>query len=563
MASDRTTAGVTPTLRPPGVGENVQVAKASQTTEYERSLQIVLGTVFGVFGFLGILIVVTLLYRFCKTRRRTSRSGSSDRNTSLHRSVSVDLEQKQVPAVLLLYSNDCAAHQKVVEALAGFLIETCNCNVHIDMFEEQIIHDRGLDDWLVEKLQEAEFIIVVCSIGARLRCSKKKVRFKFDPNRTLPDYFAVAVDYVAEKMRVERSKDMPLTTFISVYMDYSTTSDIPPQLEMAFKFCLMKDISALFCHLHGINGEPTKDGVPILGLSEETYDVTEMGTELRVAIESAKEFFRCNPGWVEETMEQAPLLGKSKLRHFRKSSYEPLLGPPEKHILPLKEIKQTDRKEKSFHMLPKFTKTKQDTPNSLQNKQNSCPSALNDHLVIPTPTLQSINSRSCENFQTSNPRCDLCGQDWHTVQTAECKGSNSKPPQEIEMEEIETGSQNSRSKSKSMPAMNRHSLYSSQTVFQAEVHKEWDDQDEKLSQADSQDTASHTDSVIDDLERDIHSIVNPVNIVCETLCHGDGFSDSKSATKLSLIPPTLSTNLTLPTVRFCDETVSSMEMEQL
>lgn len=562
MASDRTTAGVAVTLRPTGAGENVQVAKASNTPEYERSLQIVLGTVFGVFGFLGILIVVTLLYRFCKNRRRTTRSGSSDRNTSQHRSVSIDLEQKQVPAVLLLYSNDCSAHQKVVEALAGFLIETCNCNVHVDMFEEQIIHDRGLDDWLVEKLQEAEFIIVLCSIGARLRCSKKKVRFKFDPNRTLPDYFAVAVDYVAEKMRVERSKEMPLTAFISVYMDYSTASDIPPQLEMAFKFCLMKDISALFCHLHGINGEPTKDGVPVLGLSEETYDVSEMGTELRVAIESAKEFFRCNPEWVEESMEQAPLLSKSKLRHFRKSSYEPLLGPPEKHILPPKESKQSDSKEKSFL---KFTKTKQDLPpKSLQNNQNSCPSALGDQLKVPSPALQSLNSRSCENFQTSIPRCDLCGKDWHATETLDCKGSNSKAAQEIEMEEMDSSSQNSRSKSKSMPTMNRHSLYSSQTVFQAEVHKEWDETDDKMSQADSQDTASQADSIIDDLERDLHSIVNPINIMCDTLSHGDTIPGLETATQLAMIPPTLSPSLVLPSIRFCDETTSgSVEIECL
>ena len=475
-----------------------------------------------------------------------------------------DLEQKQVPAVLLLYSNDCSAHQKVVEALAGFLIETCNCNVHVDMFEEQIIHDRGLDDWLVEKLQEAEFIIVVCSIGARLRCSKKKVRFKFDPNRTLPDYFAVAVDYVAEKMRVERSKEIPLTAFISVYMDYSTASDIPPQLEMAFKFCLMKDISALFCHLHGINGEPTKDGMPVLGLSEETYDVSEMGTELRVAMESAKEFFKCNPEWVEESMEQAPLLSKSKGRHFRKSSYEPLLGPPEKHILPPKELKPTDSKEKSFPKLPKFLKTKDSPTKSLQNNQNSCPSALGDQLKVPSPPLQSLNSRSCENFQTSVPRCEMCGKDTHGTETADCKGSNSKVTQDIEMEELDTSSQTSRSKSKSMPMMNRHSLYSSQTVFQAEVHKEWEDTEDKMSQADSQDTVSQADSIVDDLERDIHSIVNPVNMICDNLAHGDLIPGSETVKQHAMVPPTLSPSLVLPSISFCDETTrGGIEMECL
>ena len=54
--------------------------------------------------------------------------------------------------------------------------------------------------------QEADFIVIVCSLGARLRCSKKRVRFREATGRFLPDYFAVAVDYVAEKLRVERSK---------------------------------------------------------------------------------------------------------------------------------------------------------------------------------------------------------------------------------------------------------------------------------------------------------------------------------------------------------------------
>ena len=60
----------------PFISENVKVAKASQTTDYQKSIQVIFGTVFGVFGFLGILIVGTLLYRFCKNRR-TSRSGKT------------------------------------------------------------------------------------------------------------------------------------------------------------------------------------------------------------------------------------------------------------------------------------------------------------------------------------------------------------------------------------------------------------------------------------------------------------------------------------------------------
>ena len=201
-----------------------------------------------------------------------------------------DLEQKQTPTVLLLYAYDCAAHEKVVSSLAGYLIETCNCNVHVDLFEDQIIMERGLDDWLVDRLQEADFILVLCSIGARLRCTKKRVRFKLDPYRRIPDYFAVAIDYVAEKMRVERSKGLPMSRFINAYFDYSTSSDIPHQLEAGTKFCLMKDISALFCHIHGFMSDPSKCSTTYPAISDKYFESSELGLELKVSIDSAKEF---------------------------------------------------------------------------------------------------------------------------------------------------------------------------------------------------------------------------------------------------------------------------------
>ncbi|XP_052282900.1 interleukin-17 receptor D-like isoform X2 [Dreissena polymorpha] len=486
--------------------ENVKVAKASHQ-EYEESLKIVLGTVFGVFGVVGIIIIVVLLYRYYKSRGQRRRSGSSDRNTSLHRSVSIDLEHKQMPTVLILHSYDCSAHEKVIESLAGFLIETCSCNVHVDLFEEQVIHERGLDDWLVDNLQEAEFIIVICSVGARLRCSKKKVKFKQDPAKTLPDYFAVAVDYVAEKIRVERSKGMPLTSFCALYMDYSTVNDIPPQLEMAYKFCLMKDITELFCHLHGINGQPTKDGSPILGLTPDTFDTTEMGQELKVAIESAKEFFRANPDWVEGRMEPMPMPVKSKSRHHRKRSDEPLLlaqhlespnPQPTSHIHP---------SEISVQPLPIHSPHSKDFSLTCSTKKKYCYHSGNtsNNALLPPPIQH--NSKSCDNVPCESVmHCDLCGLEGHEIGSPQCRLKHFILSQEIDSVDNDDSI---KLKSKSMPAVNRNSLYSSQTIFKADVHKEWDDNDGSLSHADSQDSDSNADSSVDDLEKDLESIVNP------------------------------------------------------
>lgn len=443
-----------------------------------------------------------------------------------------------MPTVLLLYSYDCSAHEKVVEALSGFLIETCNCNVHLDMFEEQMIHERGLDDWLIDRLQEAEFIIVISSIGARLRCSKKKVKFKLDPTKTLPDYFAVAVDYVAEKMRVERSKGMPLTTFCVAYMDYSTESDIPPQLEMAFKFCLMKDISALFCHLHGINGEPTKDGSPIVGLTPETYDTSEMGQELRVAIESAKAYFASNPDWVEDRIEPIPIPTKSKSRLCRKSSQEPLLLPTQIDTSVPPPGSHRIGSEILCHTGTKTSDHSQNLPLvPLQNRQGSFRSSLSSRQTLSTPPFQK-NAKSCDNFAQESPnQCELCALEGHTLESSECKAKHMLSlPQDADADDTV------KRKSKSMPAVNRNSLYSSQTIFKAEVHKEWDDQDSRLSQADSQETSSNHESLIDDLEKDLDSIMHPVHINSSHFAH-TGYDNITGVYNVLSFPPVKMDNI--------------------
>ncbi|KAL3852986.1 hypothetical protein ACJMK2_016583 [Sinanodonta woodiana] len=498
--------------------ENIMISKTEQTQEYEQSLKIVLVTVFGVFGFLILIIIVTLLYRlYKKRRRRQENTGSSDRYPSLQRSVSVDLEQKQAPTVLLLYSFDSSAHEKVVSSLAGFLIETCNCNVHLDLFEEQIIHDRGLDEWLIEKLQEVDFVIVLCSIGARLCCSKKKVRFKLETTRTLPDYFAVALDYVAEKMRAERSKGLPLTNFIVLYMDYSTASDIPHQLEMATKYCLMRDIDRLFCHLHGLNGEPTKDGAPYPGISENNYMESEMGKELQVSIESAKEYFRSNPDWVEDRLEQVPNLGR-KL-HVRRNSQEPLLGSSKNQDLPnIDPLSITSNIQSQTLPRPSVQHNRnqdelmQQLENEDSTQKDSCQSSFGSRQNIPffTHPLLSSSSRSCDNIQVAvgdNNSPSLC-KERHYEDSLEYPAPVSPF---LQSHHTETDFPHAaKTKSKSMPAMLRNSLYSSQTVFQVEVHKAWDDLDGKSAYSESQETVSNADSVSDDLERDIKSIIMPV-----------------------------------------------------
>ena len=402
--------------------------------------------------------------------------------------------------MLLLYAYDCPAHEKVVSALAGFLIDTCNCNVHLDIFEDQIIHERGLDDWLIDRLQEADFIIVLCSVGARLRCTKKRVRFKSDPYRTVPDYFAVAVDYVAEKMRVERVKGLPMSRFIVTYMDYSYSSDIPHQIEMATKFHLMKDITKLFCHVHGItNSDNSKFGNLPPSAIDQYYESSENGLELQVAIESAKEFFKCNPNWVEDSMEVLPpQCSKSKSRPPRKRSLEPLLGdsPRDPRLVEAKvEIHHQSLSPKPCDQAPKVLSS----PKSLPQQGDSF----------------KVKNRYSADIETIP--CILCGQVDHCSDNYTCKGRElRKSGQENEEDDLFYLSSVG-VKSRSMPTMCSSSVNGSQTVYhQVEVHKEWAVSDGQLSdETESQEYESSRD--LDDLERDLQSIIAPQTAQAKTM----------------------------------------------
>ncbi|KAH9496376.1 hypothetical protein Btru_010764 [Bulinus truncatus] len=323
--------GSSTTRHPQSENAGPIIEETQESEEYQQDLQVVLGTAFGVIAVVGLIALAFLLYRIYKSRQAALSYTHNEILETFERDITVDIDGKSQPVVLLLYAYDCSVHQQVVAALAGFLMEACGVTVSVDLLEEQEITDKGIDDWLVDRLQDADYIMVLSSLGARLRCSKKGVRFKPDSHQLLPDYFAVAVDYVAEKMRAEKQKGLSLNKFLTVYMDYSTQSDIPPQLETASQFCLMKDIHKLHLYFNAQWPDMIKmDSAAESKTCETHYHETETGAVLKATIEQAKIFFRNNPSWMDDRLEpeRCPgfsLRGAKNRKHRRNSMEQPLL----------------------------------------------------------------------------------------------------------------------------------------------------------------------------------------------------------------------------------------------
>ncbi|KAK7899413.1 hypothetical protein WMY93_020266 [Mugilogobius chulae] len=83
------------------------------------------------------------------------------------------------PKVFLCYSNrDCPKHNSVVQAFAYFLQDFCGCEVVLDLWEHLDMCKEGQMSWLSRQLDEADFIITICSKGLRYFVERKSRRGK-------------------------------------------------------------------------------------------------------------------------------------------------------------------------------------------------------------------------------------------------------------------------------------------------------------------------------------------------------------------------------------------------
>lgn len=370
--------------------------------------------------------------------------------------------------------------------------------------------------------------MVVCSLGARLRCSKKRVRFREEAGRIMPDYFAVAVDYVAEKLRVERSKGLGVGKFVTVVMDYSRLSDVPPQLEAASAFSLMREVSALCAHLS--SNSPNSQHKPPellenLGEGEgEAWQQTEAGQELWAALGQARHYFKNNPNWLEDRLEPLPPRGRAKprrrRRHNRESHDTPLLP-----LLPAEMSSQStaDLNSSANVVIHMQTLPQRSTGNPLvHSRKNSLPSSLSSSLPPGSAPVQQTVSRSVDSFPPSQmsgldfgaldgSSCLLCQQQregWgggggrrvvcplHPKDSVAVTLSDTDGDSELELG-LDAATDQRWSRSKSLPSVGRpltssvpqlaplptshtavegftnSALSGSRTVLHAEVHKEW------------------------------------------------------------------------------------------
>uniref|UniRef100_A0A8B9JN14 Interleukin-17 receptor D n=1 Tax=Astyanax mexicanus TaxID=7994 RepID=A0A8B9JN14_ASTMX len=261
----------------------------------------------------------TLFTVMCRKKQQENIYSHLDEESSESSSHTTSLSAERPwprPKVFICYSSkDCPKHLAVIQSFAFFLQDFCGCEVVLDLWEHLEICKEGQIAWLSRRIDEAHFLITVCSKGLKYFVEKKHRKGKAtskeknrEPNLSSNpgdvssrDLFVVATAMIAEKLHEARRSSSDLSRFLAVYFDYSRESDVPTSLSLAPKFKLMEQLPQLLAQLHSRHL-----GHPAPSVSKRNYFRSRSGRSLYVAICNMHQLVSQEPDWFERQLMPPP-----------------------------------------------------------------------------------------------------------------------------------------------------------------------------------------------------------------------------------------------------------------
>ncbi|TRY86645.1 hypothetical protein DNTS_004998 [Danionella cerebrum] len=188
------------------------------------------------------------------------------------------------PRLLICYSStDGAAHVRVVLQLAAFLQRHMAIQVHLDLWEALRIMEEGIVGWHCRRLEECDFVLVICSRGLLLNQSQDE--------ESSENIALATVSMVGEEMCHAKASGRDLSKYMTAIFEYSEESDIPASLSLASRYSLTKDFPLLFSHLHQVALQKPGVTLQVESISESGYFKLPCGAALQLAIQEAKAHF--------------------------------------------------------------------------------------------------------------------------------------------------------------------------------------------------------------------------------------------------------------------------------
>ncbi|TNM88297.1 hypothetical protein fugu_004551, partial [Takifugu bimaculatus] len=260
----------------------------------------------------------TLFTVMCRKKQQENIYSQLDEESSESSNQSAALSPERPwprPKVFLCYSNrDCPKHSSVIQSFAYFLQDFCCCEVVLDLWEHLEICREGQMSWLSRQLDEADFIITVCSRGLRYHVEKsRKGKTPVGrqsggpvPAASTGDLFIVSVSMIAEKLRLAKQSQgsgaPELRRYMSVYFDYSSENDIPTMLTLAPRFKLMEQLPQIFSRLHSSQSSLAEPESLPVNVSRRNYFKSKSGRSLYVSICNMHQYISQNPDWFEKQL---------------------------------------------------------------------------------------------------------------------------------------------------------------------------------------------------------------------------------------------------------------------
>ncbi|XP_016376416.1 interleukin-17 receptor D-like [Sinocyclocheilus rhinocerous] len=187
------------------------------------------------------------------------------------------------PRLLICYSsNDGPAHVRVVLQLAAFLQKHMGTQVHLDLWEALSIMEEGSMGWHCRRLNECDFVLVICSQG--LLQNQKQQSEDEEP---LENTALAMISMIGEELCRAKALGRDLSKYMVATFEYSQESDIPAALGLASRYTLTKDLPLLFSHLHGVALQKPGVYLQVENISESGYCKLPAGAALQLAIQEA------------------------------------------------------------------------------------------------------------------------------------------------------------------------------------------------------------------------------------------------------------------------------------
>ncbi|KAF7210365.1 interleukin-17 receptor D isoform X2 [Nothobranchius furzeri] len=197
------------------------------------------------------------------------------------------------PRLLICYSRyDGPAHVKAIMHLGTFVQQHMATQVHLDLWENLSLSEEGSMSWHCRKIQECDFVLVICSPGLRQRHNPAGSA-KDEEGDEVADLglnfksCEAVVHIIGEEVGRAKARGQDLSKYMTAIFEYCEETDIPTELRLVSCYRLTSDLPLLFSHLHGVALHRPGSYLKINHITEEGFSTVPSGAALQWAIREA------------------------------------------------------------------------------------------------------------------------------------------------------------------------------------------------------------------------------------------------------------------------------------